>query len=48
MYSSVLYFSEGAFFVFSDISIRIEGVFRLKFTLFQIKGYFMLSKKKMT
>ncbi|KAL4206316.1 hypothetical protein CU097_010366 [Rhizopus azygosporus] len=29
---------EGAFFVFSDISIRIEGVFRLKFTLFQIKG----------
>ncbi|KAI8987540.1 velvet factor-domain-containing protein [Mycotypha africana] len=30
--------SEGAFFIFSDISVRIEGVFRLKFTLFQIKG----------
>ncbi|KAL7319193.1 hypothetical protein PS15m_002360 [Mucor circinelloides] len=30
--------TEGAFFVFADISIRIEGVFKLKFTLFQIKG----------
>ncbi|KAI9271359.1 velvet factor-domain-containing protein [Sporodiniella umbellata] len=29
---------EGAFFVFSDISIRIEGAFSLKFTLFQIDG----------
>lgn len=30
---------EGAFFIFSDISIRIEGIFKLKFTLFEIKGY---------
>ncbi|KAI8640583.1 velvet factor-domain-containing protein [Parasitella parasitica] len=30
--------TEGAFFIFADISIRIEGVFKLKFTLFQIKG----------
>ncbi|KAI9487308.1 MAG: velvet factor-domain-containing protein [Benjaminiella poitrasii] len=27
---------EGAFFVFADISIRIEGVFKLKFTLYKI------------
>ncbi|KAG2210304.1 hypothetical protein INT47_003289 [Mucor saturninus] len=30
--------AEGAFFIFADISIRIEGIFKLKFTLFQIKG----------
>lgn len=30
--------AEGAFFIFADISIRIEGLFKLKFTLFQIKG----------
>ncbi|KAI8888353.1 hypothetical protein K501DRAFT_173345, partial [Backusella circina FSU 941] len=29
---------EGAFFIFSDINIRIEGTFKLKFTLFQIVG----------
>ncbi|CAO3639341.1 unnamed protein product [Mucor hiemalis] len=28
----------GAFFIFADISIRVEGIFRLKFTLFEIKG----------
>lgn len=30
--------SEGAFFIFADISVRIEGIFKLKFTLFQING----------
>lgn len=30
--------AEGAFFIFADISIRVEGIFRLKFTLFEIKG----------
>ncbi|GAA5815944.1 hypothetical protein MFLAVUS_009463 [Mucor flavus] len=30
--------AEGAFFIFADISIRIEGIFKLKFTLFQISG----------
>ncbi|ORX53062.1 hypothetical protein DM01DRAFT_190112 [Hesseltinella vesiculosa] len=29
---------EGAYFVFSDISVRLEGFFRLKFTLFEISG----------
>ncbi|KAI9310712.1 velvet factor-domain-containing protein [Dichotomocladium elegans] len=31
--------SRGAFFVFSDLSVRIEGHFRLKFTLYRILGY---------
>ncbi|KAI8879744.1 hypothetical protein K501DRAFT_192937, partial [Backusella circina FSU 941] len=30
--------TEGAFFVFPDISVRIEGTFKLKFTLFRIFG----------
>ncbi|KAI8075360.1 velvet factor-domain-containing protein [Gilbertella persicaria] len=29
---------EGAFFIFADISVRIEGTFRLKFTLFCIQN----------
>lgn len=36
---SILLYLEGAFFIFADISIRIEGIFKLRFTLFQIKGY---------
>ena len=28
--------NDGGFFVFGDISVKIEGVFRLKFTLFEI------------
>ncbi|KAG2173551.1 hypothetical protein INT44_007142 [Umbelopsis vinacea] len=30
--------SDGGFFLFSDISIRVEGYFRLRFTLFEIVG----------
>lgn len=30
----------GAFFVFPDISIRIEGTFCLQISLFKICGYF--------
>ena len=30
----------GAFFVFPDIALRVEGLFRLKISLFQISGYF--------
>lgn len=30
--------SYGAFFVFPDISVRVEGRFRLKFTLFEVCG----------
>ncbi|KAG0170826.1 hypothetical protein DFQ30_001954 [Apophysomyces sp. BC1015] len=29
---------DGGFFVFADISVRLEGLFRLKFTLFEIAG----------
>lgn len=28
--------TEGAFFVFPDLSVRCEGVYRLKFSLFEI------------
>ena len=28
--------NDGGFFVFGDISVKIEGIFRLKFTLFEI------------
>ncbi|KAJ3090800.1 hypothetical protein HK102_002620 [Quaeritorhiza haematococci] len=31
-------YREGAFFVFPDLSIRMEGRYRLKFTLFEIVG----------
>lgn len=30
----------GAFFVFSDIAVRKEGIFCLKITLYKIYGYF--------
>ncbi|KAL1920280.1 uncharacterized protein VTP21DRAFT_1426 [Calcarisporiella thermophila] len=30
--------TDGGFFTFSDISIRVEGVFRLKFVLYEIRG----------
>ncbi|PIG89634.1 nuclear division Rft1 protein [Aspergillus arachidicola] len=29
--------SEGGFFVFGDLSVKIEGIFRLKFTLFEMR-----------
>ncbi|KAJ1781604.1 hypothetical protein LPJ62_005766, partial [Coemansia sp. RSA 2167] len=29
----------GAYFVFSDLSVRMEGSFRLRFDLFEIAGY---------
>lgn len=42
-YSPVTFFAfvvwiEGGFFVFADISVRLEGNYRLKFTLFEIVG----------
>ncbi|ORX80294.1 hypothetical protein K493DRAFT_191253, partial [Basidiobolus meristosporus CBS 931.73] len=30
--------SDGGFFVFPDLSVRMEGRYRLKFTLFEIVG----------
>ncbi|CAO3688345.1 unnamed protein product [Rhizopus stolonifer] len=30
--------TDGGFFVFSDISVRLEGIYRLRFTLFGIEG----------
>ncbi|KAH8549875.1 velvet factor-domain-containing protein [Umbelopsis sp. PMI_123] len=30
--------TDGGFFLFSDISVRVEGYFRLRFTLFEIVG----------
>lgn len=30
--------SDAAFFVFPDLSVRIEGNYRLKFSLFEIEG----------
>lgn len=29
---------DGGFFIFSDISVRLEGYYRLKFTLYEIEG----------
>ncbi|KAJ2364528.1 hypothetical protein H4S01_003737, partial [Coemansia sp. RSA 2610] len=29
---------QGAYFVFSDLSVRMEGSFRLRFDLFEITG----------
>lgn len=31
--------TDGAFFVFGDLSIRIEGSFRLNFSLFELNKY---------
>lgn len=30
---------DGGFFVFPDLSVRMEGVYRLKFSLFEVVGY---------
>jgi hypothetical protein len=30
-------FLDGGFFVFGDLSVKIEGEFRLKFTLFEMR-----------
>jgi hypothetical protein len=30
-------FVDGGFFVFGDLSVKIEGNFRLKFTLFEMR-----------
>ncbi|KAI8086073.1 velvet factor-domain-containing protein [Halteromyces radiatus] len=35
---------EGAFFIFADVSIRMEGFFRLRFTLFEIIGPYAISR----
>ncbi|SAL95219.1 hypothetical protein [Absidia glauca] len=35
---------EGTFFIFADISIRMEGFFRLRFTLFEIAGLYATSR----
>ena len=32
-------FIDGGFFVFGDLSVRIEGQYRLRFTLFEITTY---------
>jgi Velvet factor len=31
---------DGGFFVFGDLSVRMEGQFRLRFYLFEVRGYF--------
>lgn len=33
---------DGGFFVFGDLSIKVEGEFRLKFTLFEMRKYALL------
>ncbi|KAI8645779.1 velvet factor-domain-containing protein [Parasitella parasitica] len=33
--------TDGGFFIFSDISVRLEGYYRLKFTLYEIEGCFV-------
>jgi hypothetical protein len=40
---NVQFFADGGFFVFGDLSIKAEGHFRFKFTLFKINGYVMYS-----
>lgn len=35
----MLIHSDGGFFVFGDLSVKIEGEFRLKFTLFEMRKY---------
>ena len=32
-------FSDGGFFVFPDLSVKIEGDFRLRFSLFEMGKY---------
>ena len=36
--------SDAGFFVFPDLSVRMEGTYRLKLSLFEIIGYGFLSK----
>src|SRR5437870_249291 len=36
--------SDAGFFVFPDLSVRMEGTYRLKLSLFEIIGYDFLSK----
>ncbi|KAI8343393.1 velvet factor-domain-containing protein [Chlamydoabsidia padenii] len=36
--------NEGCFFIFADVSIRMEGFFKLRFTLFEIIGSFAARK----
>ncbi|CAO3586872.1 unnamed protein product [Absidia cylindrospora] len=36
--------NEGAFFIFADVSIRMEGLFRLRFTLFEIMESHSISR----
>lgn len=33
--------TDGGFFIFSDISVRLEGFYRLKFTLYEIEGQYV-------
>ncbi|OBZ87440.1 hypothetical protein A0J61_04504, partial [Choanephora cucurbitarum] len=33
--------TDGGFFIFSDISVRLEGFYRLKFTLYEIEGSYV-------
>ncbi|KAI8142609.1 velvet factor [Fennellomyces sp. T-0311] len=37
--------NDGGFFVFGDLSVRIEGQFRLRFTLFEITTQGVISLK---
>lgn len=37
--NEMLIHSDGGFFVFGDLSVKIEGEFRLKFTLFEMRKY---------
>ena len=32
------FLQDGGFFIFSDVSVRLEGFYRLKFTLYEIEG----------
>lgn len=34
--------SDAGFFVFPDLSVRLEGTYRLKFTLFELVRYYCL------
>lgn len=37
MFTDGPFFVDGGFFVFGDLSVKIEGEFRLKFTLFEMR-----------
>ncbi|KAJ2615596.1 hypothetical protein H4S08_001165 [Coemansia sp. RSA 1365] len=40
--------TQGAYFVFSDLSVRMEGSFRLRFDLFEIKGATVYNRASVT